>query len=94
MKELYRTIFLAYIIVDFLILLIFVLINVAFITLLERKILGYSQRRIGPNKPSIIGLLQPIADAVKLFMKNFIVSNKIMKLVFFFMPIVSLSLVL
>lgn len=94
MKEFYRTIFLAYIIVDFLILLIFVLINVAFITLLERKILGYSQRRIGPNKPSIIGLLQPIADAVKLFMKNFIVSNKIMKLVFFFMPTVRLSLVL
>jgi len=71
-----------------------VLINVAFITLLERKILGYSQRRIGPNKPSFIGLLQPIADAVKLFIKNFIISNKILKVVFFFIPIIRLSLVL
>lgn len=75
-------------------LLIFVLVNVAFITLLERKILGYSQSRLGPNKPSFIGLLQPIADAVKLFTKNFIVSYKTIKVVFFFSPIIRLSLVL
>lgn len=79
---------------DFLVLLIFVLINVAFITLLERKILGFSQRRIGPNKPSFTGLLQPMADAVKLFIKNFIMSNKILKLIFYFSPIISLFLVL
>lgn len=90
----FKTIFLIWTIFDFLILLIFVLINVAFITLLERKILGYSQRRIGPNKPSFIGLLQPIADAVKLFIKNFLISNKILKLVFYFIPIISLFLVL
>lgn len=77
-----------------LVLLIFVLVNVAFITLLERKILGYSQRRIGPNKPSFIGLLQPMADAVKLFIKNFIVSYKTIKVVFFFRPIIRLRLVL
>jgi len=76
------------------VLLIFVLVNVAFITLLERKILGYSQSRLGPNKPSFIGLLQPIADAVKLFTKNFIVSYKTIKVVFFFSPIIRLSLVL
>lgn len=70
------------------------LVNVAFITLLERKILGYSQSRLGPNKPSFIGLLQPVADAVKLFIKNFIASYKIIKVVFFFSPIVSLRLVL
>lgn len=74
--------------------MIFVLINVAFITLLERKILGYSQSRVGPNKPSFIGLLQPMADAVKLFIKNFIVSYKTMKIVFFFSPIIRLRLVL
>ena len=71
MKEfLYRTIFLVWQVFDFLVLLICVLVNVAFITLLERKVLGYSQRRLGPNKPSFIGILQPIADAVKLFTKN------------------------
>ncbi len=83
-----------YIIVDYLVLLIFVLVNVAFITLLERKILGYSQSRVGPNKPSFIGLLQPIADAVKLFIKNFIVSYKTIKIVFYFMPIIRLRLIL
>jgi len=85
---------LIYIIVDYLVLLIFVLVNVAFITLLERKILGYSQSRIGPNKPSFIGLLQPIADAVKLFIKNFIVSYKTIKIVFYFIPIIRLRLIL
>jgi NADH:ubiquinone oxidoreductase subunit H len=89
-----KAIYLIYIIVDYLVLLIFVLVNVAFITLLERKILGYSQSRVGPNKPSFIGLLQPIADAVKLFIKNFIVSYKTIKLVFYFMPIIRLRLIL
>jgi len=89
-----KTIFLIWTVFDFLVLLIFVLVNVAFITLLERKILGYSQRRIGPNKPSFIGLLQPIADAVKLFIKNFLVSTKILKLIFYFIPMVRLFLVL
>lgn len=45
------------------------LVAVAFVTLLERKILGYSQLRVGPNKVSIAGLLQPFRDAIKLFMK-------------------------
>ena len=95
MKDFFnKAIYLIYIIVDYLVLLIFVLVNVAFITLLERKILGYSQSRIGPNKPSFIGLLQPIADAVKLFIKNFIVSYKTIKLVFYFMPIIRLRLIL
>lgn len=44
-----------------------VLINVAFVTLLERKFLAGRQTRRGPNKVGIIGLLQPFADAVKLF---------------------------
>jgi len=47
-----------------------ILIRVAFITLFERKILGYIQIRKGPNKVGIIGILQPIRDAIKLFIKE------------------------
>ena len=70
-----------------------VLINIAFITLFERKILGYSQSRLGPNKPSFAGLLQPIADAVKLFLKTHFSPGRTHKIIFFFGPVIRLILV-
>ena len=71
-----------------------VLVNVAFITLIERKVLRYSQRRVGPNKPSFIGVLQPAADAVKLFSKNIIYPIGGHLNVFSLSPFVALTLVL
>ena len=46
------------------------LLSVAYITLLDRKILASGQFRFGPNKVSWVGILQPIADALKLFSKQ------------------------
>nr|AFI23460.1 NADH dehydrogenase subunit 1 [Ceratocombus sp. HL-2012] len=57
-------------IINYIFLLIMLLISVAFLTLLERKVLGYIQLRSGPNKVGVMGLLQPFSDGIKLFFKE------------------------
>jgi len=66
---------------------------VAFITLIERKALSLSQARIGPNKVGLWGLLQPVADAVKLFTNRLTVLGPINKAVYFIRPILALFLI-
>ena len=80
--------------INYLLILVPVLLNVAFITLLERKILGYRQYRIGPNKVRIIGVIQPIADAVKLFTNQIESPYNRNYLIFFISPVIRVFLVL
>nr|WHL46316.1 NADH dehydrogenase subunit 1 [Echinolaelaps echidninus] len=77
-----------------LILIISSLISVAFITLVERKILSYIHYRKGPNKLALIGILQPIADAIKLFTKMKLFLNFSNMILYFFSPILALTLML
>ena len=64
-----------------------IFISVAFFTVAERKVLGAIHRRRGPNMVGFWGLLQPIADALKLFLKELILPVKSSRFVFMLAPI-------
>ena len=79
-------------IIKFLIIIVPVLISVAYLTLAERKIIGYTQTRKGPNVVGFYGLLQPLADGVKLFSKEMVIPNHVSILLYFSTPILALTL--
>ena len=64
---------------------------VAYYTFMERKVIGYMQARIGPNRTGVRGIGQPIADALKLLFKEYVLPTKSNTFIFFIAPILSLA---
>jgi len=77
-------------ILEVLVVLVPMLLAVAFITIVERKMLAAAQRRVGPNIVGIYGTLQPFADALKLVVKEVVIPNHANKILFYLAPISTL----
>lgn len=74
------------------VILVPLILSVAYLTYAERRIIGLMQYRKGPNVVGWFGLLQPIADAVKLIFKEPIIPTNADKLLFFMAPVITFSL--
>jgi NADH-quinone oxidoreductase subunit H len=77
------------ILLSFLALVLPVLISVAYLTLAERKVMGAMQQRFGPNSIGFFGLLQPLADGLKLLLKEAVIPTNSNTFSFIFAPILT-----
>ncbi|MBA2649430.1 MAG: NADH-quinone oxidoreductase subunit NuoH [Legionella sp.] len=82
---------LIWIIIKILAIVLPLLLAVAYLTFAERKVIGYIQVRIGPNRVGFSGLLQPIADLIKLITKEIIIPTRSNKYLFVIAPLFALA---
>ncbi|AHE68251.1 NADH-quinone oxidoreductase subunit NuoH [Legionella oakridgensis] len=82
---------LLWIIIKILVIVVPLLLSVAYLTYAERKVIGYIQVRIGPNRVGFRGLLQPFADLIKLIHKEIIIPTRSNKYLFVIAPLFSLA---
>ncbi len=82
---------LIWIVIKILIVIVPLLVAVAYLTYAERKVIGYMQCRVGPNRVGFMGLGQPIADALKLFLKEYLVPKASNRYLFIVAPVLSLA---
>ncbi|MDD5004705.1 MAG: NADH-quinone oxidoreductase subunit H, partial [Acidithiobacillus sp.] len=76
-------------IIKIVVVLVPLLLGVAYLTLAERKVIGYIQVRLGPNRVGFKGSLQPIADAVKLMFKEVIIPTNANRFLFLAAPVLA-----
>lgn len=81
----------AWIIIKILFIVVPLLGVVAYLTLAERKVIGYMQSRLGPNRVGVLGLGQPIADGLKLLFKELIIPSASNRYLFIVAPILSIA---
>jgi NADH-quinone oxidoreductase subunit H len=80
------------IVMSFLAIILPILISVAYLTLAERKVMGSMQQRLGPNVAGFFGLLQPLADGLKLLLKESVIPTNSDTFSFIFAPILTFFL--
>lgn len=80
-----------WILIKIVIILIPLLLGVAYLTFAERKVIGYMQSRVGPNRVGLRGVLQPIADVVKLLSKEIIIPSASNRYLFVIAPILTIA---
>ncbi|AWD32856.1 NADH-quinone oxidoreductase subunit H [Candidatus Fokinia solitaria] len=82
------------IIISSIILLLCVLLTTAYLTLIERKLIGFIQLRVGPSMVGVFGILQPVADTIKLLFKEPIIPHKADKILFLTAPLLMMVIAL